>query len=99
MKQITALKILQEGHNVFLTGSAGAGKSYTLRRFIEHLHKNKINVAVTASSGVAATIFQLFAEANINFYQVTTSEISISYTVDKENKDKAVNVLSKEFNL
>ena len=44
MKQITALKILQEGHNVFLTGSAGAGKSYTLRRFIEHLHKNKINV-------------------------------------------------------
>lgn len=50
-------------------------------------------------SGVAATIFQLFAEENINFYQVTTSEISISYTVDKENKDKAVNVLSKEFNL
>ena len=56
MKQTTALKILQEGHNVFLTGSAGAGKSYTLRKFIEHLHKSKIKVAVTASSGVAATI-------------------------------------------
>lgn len=56
MKQVTALKILEEGHNVFLTGQAGAGKSYTLRKFIEHLHQKKIKVAVTASSGVAATI-------------------------------------------
>ncbi len=58
-----------------------------------------VGIGMMSHSGVAATIFQLFAEANINFYQVTTSEISISYTVDKENKDKAVNVLSKEFNL
>jgi aspartate kinase len=58
-----------------------------------------VGIGMMSHSGVAATIFQLFAEENINFYQVTTSEISISYTVDKENKDKAVNVLSKEFNL
>lgn len=56
MRQQTALRILNEGNNVFLTGSAGAGKSYTLRKFIEHLESKKINVAVTASSGVAATI-------------------------------------------
>lgn len=56
MKQVTALRILEEGNNVFLTGQAGAGKSYTLRKFIEHLHLKKKKVAVTASSGVAATI-------------------------------------------
>ena len=77
MKQITALKILQEGHNVFLTGSAGAGKSYTLRRFIEHLHKNKINVAVTASSGVAATIL---GGSTVHSYTCIGIKSSISAT-------------------
>lgn len=56
MKQTTALRIMNEGHNVFLTGSAGAGKSYTLRQFIKHARDRGLNVAVTASSGVAATI-------------------------------------------
>ena len=50
-------------------------------------------------SGVAATVFQIFAKEDIKFYQVTTSEISISYTIDKSNKEKAVNALGKEFNL
>lgn len=77
MKQITALKILQEGHNVFLTGSAGAGKSYTLRRFIEHLHKSKINVAVTASSGVAATIL---GGSTVHSYTCIGIKSSISAT-------------------
>lgn len=56
MKQVTALKILNEGHNVFLTGQAGAGKSYTLRQFVKHLHEKQVKVGITASSGVAATI-------------------------------------------
>lgn len=56
MKQTTALQILKEGHNVFLTGEAGSGKSYTLRSLINYLNDKKIKVAVTASSGIAATI-------------------------------------------
>lgn len=56
MKQSTALQILKAGHNVFLTGQAGAGKSYTLNKFIEYLHDSGKTVGVTASSGIAATI-------------------------------------------
>jgi aspartate kinase len=58
-----------------------------------------VGIGMMSHSGVAGTIFSIFAKENIKFYQVTTSEISISYTIDKENKDKAVNAIAKEFNL
>lgn len=55
MNQSTALNILKAGKNVFLTGSAGAGKTYTLNQYIQYLKARKIPVAVTASTGIAAT--------------------------------------------
>jgi ATP-dependent exoDNAse (exonuclease V) alpha subunit len=55
MKQEKALNILKAGKNVFLTGSAGAGKTYTLNQYIQYLKARKVSVAVTASTGIAAT--------------------------------------------
>ncbi|MCK8640705.1 AAA family ATPase [Acinetobacter schindleri] len=55
MKQETALKLLKAGDNVFLTGSAGAGKTYTLNQYINYLKARKVSVAITASTGIAAT--------------------------------------------
>lgn len=55
MLQATALKILKAGQNVFLTGSAGAGKTYLLNQYIAYLREHGISVAVTASTGIAAT--------------------------------------------
>ncbi|MHA3051514.1 AAA family ATPase [Acinetobacter sp. ANC 4641] len=55
MKQETALKLLKAGENVFLTGSAGAGKTYTLNQYIQYLKIRKVPVAITASTGIAAT--------------------------------------------
>ncbi|SSV71221.1 Putative helicase [Acinetobacter baumannii] len=55
MKQETALKLLKAGENVFLTGSAGAGKTYTLNQYIHYLKARKVPVAITASTGIAAT--------------------------------------------
>lgn len=55
MKQEKALAILKSGKNVFLTGSAGAGKTYVLNQYISYLRARKVAVAVTASTGIAAT--------------------------------------------
>lgn len=55
MKQETALKLMKAGENVFLTGSAGAGKTYTLNQYINYLKARKVPVAITASTGIAAT--------------------------------------------
>lgn len=55
MEQSKALSILKSGRNVFLTGSAGAGKTYVLNQYIQYLKDRKVAVAVTASTGIAAT--------------------------------------------
>lgn len=55
MTQARALDILKTGANVFLTGEPGSGKSFVTNAFVTYLKKNKIEVAVTASTGIAAT--------------------------------------------
>ncbi len=55
MTQSEALNILKMGHNTFLTGQAGAGKTYVLNQYIEWLKERSIPVAITASTGIAAT--------------------------------------------
>jgi len=55
MTQEEALNILKTGNNVFLTGQAGSGKTHLLNRYIEYLKRRNIGVAITASTGIAAT--------------------------------------------
>src|SRR6185295_8904385 len=55
MKQDEALKILKMGYNVFLTGAPGTGKTFLLNEYINFLRSHGKKVAVTASTGIAAT--------------------------------------------
>jgi len=55
MTQEQALKIMKTGVNIYLTGNAGSGKTYLLNKYISHLERHDIPVAVTASTGIAAT--------------------------------------------
>ena len=50
-------------------------------------------------SGVASKAFITLINSNIPFYQTTTSEISISYVIDAENGNKAVEVLYDAFDI
>ncbi len=58
MNQEQALAILKSGDNVFLTGSAGTGKTFVLNKYIQYLKARKIPVSITASTGIAATHLQ-----------------------------------------
>jgi ATP-dependent exoDNAse (exonuclease V) alpha subunit len=55
MTQERALEILKTGANVFLTGEPGSGKTYVINAYIAYLEACKLKVAVTASTGIAAT--------------------------------------------
>ena len=55
MTQKQAFKILNAGRSVFLTGPAGSGKTFLLKKFIVHLKKKGKRAAVTATTGLAAT--------------------------------------------
>ncbi len=55
MTQSKALDVLKLGHNIFLTGSAGSGKTFVLNQYIDYLRSHEVDVGVTASTGIAAT--------------------------------------------
>ncbi|MGI0025760.1 MAG: AAA family ATPase, partial [Nitrososphaera sp.] len=55
MTQDEALEILKMGHNVFLTGPAGSGKTFVLNKYLEYLRRCGVEAGVTASTGIAAT--------------------------------------------
>lgn len=58
-----------------------------------------VGVGMINNSGIAGKFFTSLSKGNINFYQVTTSEISISCSIDRENIEKAVNLVAEEFSL
>ena len=49
--QEDAIKALNTGENIFLTGNAGSGKTYLIKEFAK---KSKLNIALTATTGIAA---------------------------------------------
>jgi ATP-dependent exoDNAse (exonuclease V) alpha subunit len=55
MTQPEAIEIMLSGKNVFLTGEPGAGKTYTLNEFIQQAYRQDKRVAITASTGIAAS--------------------------------------------
>ncbi|MCY4577126.1 MAG: AAA family ATPase [Candidatus Kaiserbacteria bacterium] len=55
MDQKCAMAVLQSGSNVFLTGEPGAGKTHTISNYVAWLQKKRKEVAVTASTGIAAS--------------------------------------------
>ncbi len=55
MNQALALEILLSGQSALLTGPAGSGKTHVLNQFIAHAKSEGKTVAVTATTGLAAT--------------------------------------------
>jgi ATP-dependent DNA helicase PIF1 len=55
MDQELALEIMLNGENVLLTGPAGSGKTFVLNEFIRLSKREGKKVAVTATTGLAAT--------------------------------------------
>lgn len=54
---------------------------------------------VETTPGAAAKVFTILGENNIHFYQVTTSKRTISFIVDKKDKDLAMEKLDEAFGL
>lgn len=55
MTQPEAIQLMLSGKNVFLTGEPGAGKTYTLNEYIRQAKAAGKRIAMTASTGIAAS--------------------------------------------
>lgn len=58
-----------------------------------------VGLGMVSQTGVAAQLFELFSETDVDFYQVTTSEISISYTIAEKDRDQMVQAIAQCFDL
>tara|TARA_B110001450_G_scaffold132431_1_gene124449 strand:+ start:1630 stop:2937 length:1308 start_codon:yes stop_codon:yes gene_type:complete len=58
LQQIEAYNIVKNRDSLFLTGSPGTGKSYTLKKIIEYLNNENIKYGVTALTGAAAILIK-----------------------------------------
>src|SRR5882757_3727949 len=66
----------------------------------EHIAKlSVVGVGMRTHSGVAATLFQALADANVNIELITTSEIKISVVIDEDRSDEAARVAHSAFEL
>jgi aspartate kinase len=58
-----------------------------------------VGIGMKTTSGVAATMFKLFSENNIQVKMITTSEIRITCAIRRTDENKAIEIAAKVFNL
>lgn len=58
-----------------------------------------VGIGMKSQSGVAAKMFDILAQNDIPVSIITTSEIKISYVIDPEDQQKAIEAVAKEFDL
>ena len=56
-------------------------------------------MGISTHSGIASKVLNTLNANGIRYYMITSSEISISLTIEKKDKEKAVEVLGKAFDL
>jgi aspartate kinase len=77
--------------------AAIGGGPVTVHEYIAKL--SVVGVGMKTHSGVAATLFQALADADINIELISTSEIKISIVVDQGRADEAARVAHTAFQL
>lgn len=98
-KQKQALDLLKKGHNVFLSGEAGTGKSFVIEQFIDYLKERNIKYVVGAPTGLAAlnvngiTLHRMFGlstnilDTNATMKNVEEAEVIIIDEISMCRKD------------
>lgn len=72
---------------------------YEIKRMLGFVKLSLVGVGISTHSGIVSKVLSTLNKNNIIYYQITSSEISISLTISKENTKKAVEVLAQAFDL
>ncbi len=68
-------------------------------RHDQHAKLSVVGIGMRDATGVASRLFAIFRAEAIPFYQVTTSEISISYTIAQSDVERTVAAIAHAFEL
>jgi ATP-dependent DNA helicase PIF1 len=84
-----------DGHNIFITGPGGAGKSALIRMIHNHATTNFKNIQVTALTGCAAILLNCKAKTLHSWAGIGLCNGTIAQLVAKIKKNKTAKVLWK----
>jgi len=94
VQQIEAYNIVKNRDCLFLTGSPGTGKSYTLKKIIEYLNDENIKYGVTALTGAAAILIK--GQTLHSFLGIYKGDDTVDNLYNKLlNKKKKLNILKE----
>jgi ATP-dependent DNA helicase PIF1 len=94
-QQIAFDKYVQ-GHNIFITGPGGSGKSALIRLINDHAFKKFKNIQVTALTGCAAVLLNCKAKTLHSWAGIGLGNGTIEQLVTKIKKNKFAKALWKE---
>lgn len=76
-----------------------ASKEYPIKQMLGYIKLSLVGLGISTHSGIASKVLNILSENHIRYYMITSSEISISLTIEKKDKVRAVQALAKEFDL
>jgi ATP-dependent DNA helicase PIF1 len=86
-EQHTALKKFQQGHNLFLTGPAGTGKSFLIDQMVHWAALHNKRIQVTAMTGVAAVLLGKRARTLHSWSGIRLAEDEPTVTAKRVDKN------------
>ena len=89
----------EEQSDQILENTDRLGSEYPIHRMLGFIKLSVIGVGISTHSGIASKVLNTLNANGIRYYMITSSEISISLTIEKKDKEKAVEVLGKAFDL
>ena len=91
-KQKEAFNGMKDGHNIFITGPGGSGKSHVIKLFVNYYKDNieddENKLYITSSTGLSSLLIN---GITINNYAgIATGDKDIDYYVKNINKKKVI---------
>jgi ATP-dependent DNA helicase PIF1 len=85
--QKKSFSLVQEGHNLFITGSAGTGKSFTINSIYSQLRDEKI-IGITAMTGCAAILLNSKARTLHSWAGIGLGKEDVDFLLAKIRRNK-----------
>jgi len=86
--QKRALALFQQGHNLFLTGPAGTGKSYLIDQFVADALERRKVIQICATTGVAAVLLGKQARTIHSWSGIKLCRDPVAVTAKRVAKEK-----------
>ena len=89
----------EEQSRMIMENMDKVGENYPVTRMLGFIKLSLVGLGISTHSGIASKVLNTLKENEIPYYMITSSEISISLTIDAQDKEKAIRVLGEAFDL